>query len=116
MDHLERAKKSAAFVAEHADVPALTRPSSQIGIMHALIDIAESLRTQRPPQPDPTVKTFNFNGETVRVLIPSEYLVDLPLEAVGGYDNDNGQICSDCASQPKCCLVIHAEESDEDHG
>lgn len=83
MDHLTQAKKSAAFVAEHADVPALTRPSSQIGIMHALIDIAESLRTQRPQ----TVTVDNkakWNGGGIRIV----HLADLPLEHVGTTDNN----------------------------
>jgi hypothetical protein len=50
MDHLAQAKKAATAATEHAAVPELSRASTQRGIMHALIDIAESLRTLRPTQ------------------------------------------------------------------
>jgi len=66
-NHLDQAKRSAAFVDQHTEIAALAAPATQRGILHALIDIAESLRAVRP-----------FEGYDERAG-----LADLPLEAVG---------------------------------
>lgn len=43
-DHLQLARKSAEFVDQNTEIAALAKPAAQRAIMHALIDIAESLR------------------------------------------------------------------------
>lgn len=82
MDHLDKARRFAHQASEHSAVPELSRTATQRGIMHALIDIAESLRAQRPLVPDPTVR--DFGDRRVRVV----NLADLPLEHVVGVDDE----------------------------
>lgn len=72
-DHLDRAKRNALRAAEHVAVPELSKTATDRAIMHALIDIAESLRGLRIPLSQP---------------IYSDILLDVPLEHVGGVDDE----------------------------
>lgn len=71
---------------------ALTRRDFDAASAHALIDIAESVRALRGPVPDPRLRSFG--DKVVHIapntiwLEPSVNLADLPLEHVGGADDE----------------------------
>lgn len=75
-NHLDRARRAAVTAHEHCAVPELARPAMQRAIMHALIDIAESLRARRL-----TVGAYSIDLAA---------LADQPLESVGTDDDDDG--------------------------
>lgn len=79
MDHLEKARKALAMSQENVHIEQIQRAALRVASAHALVDIAESLRALRPPELPAGAKQF---GDRV------VYLADLPLENVGGCDDD----------------------------
>jgi len=69
-DHLKQAKRAADKAAEHHQISALRQAQTDLGTMHALIDIAESLRVLRPPAPPAGQKAFG--GKAVTLPPPSD--------------------------------------------
>lgn len=82
-DHLDKALQALALAQENVRIEALHRPALRLAQTHALIDIAESLRALRPLTPSAT------NLEVVNFPLSQRHLAELPLEHVGGYDEDD---------------------------
>lgn len=78
-DHLDKARAATEMAQKNAHIEAIQRAALNVATAHALIDIAESLRALRPPAPAPNARRF---GDRV------VHLAELPLEVVGGCDDE----------------------------